>query len=71
MNPSFKPPPPITDRQRSEMYSFFMSNPDEYSVRELSQRYGISLKRVDAILRLKGLEEAWKKVGIRSFSLTL
>ena len=53
------------------MYKLFMSNPGEYSVRELSQRYGISLKRVDAILRLKGLEEAWKKVGIRSFSLTL
>jgi hypothetical protein len=40
-----------------------MADPEANSVRELSQRYHISLKRVDAILRLKGLEAHWKKVG--------
>lgn len=40
-----------------------MSNPAVYTVRKLSERHSISLKRVDAILRLKGLEEHWKKVS--------
>ncbi|KAI6048008.1 hypothetical protein EDC04DRAFT_2620951 [Pisolithus marmoratus] len=35
--------------------------PKANSVRALSSRHNISIKRVDAILRLKGLEEAWKK----------
>ena len=39
-----------------------MSNPQANSVRELSGRYHLSIKRVDAILRLKGLEESWVKV---------
>jgi len=38
-----------------------MSNPELYNVRVLSERYGISMKRVDAILRLKGLERHWQK----------
>jgi len=40
-----------------------MSNPEANSVRELAGRYHLSIKRVDAILRLKGLEESWKKEG--------
>ncbi|KAF7302500.1 hypothetical protein HMN09_00884300 [Mycena chlorophos] len=61
MNPSFKPPPPISDALRSRMYAQYMDNPDLNSVRALSQRYHISLKRVEAILRLKGLEAAHVK----------
>ncbi|KAJ7492125.1 eukaryotic mitochondrial regulator protein-domain-containing protein [Mycena latifolia] len=61
MNPSFKPPTPISDVIRSCMYADFMMDPEQNSVRELSQRYHISLKRVDAILRLKGMEAAYVK----------
>ncbi|RXW17044.1 hypothetical protein EST38_g8818 [Candolleomyces aberdarensis] len=61
MNPSFRPPPPISDAQRETMYKEYMSDPQANSVRVLSQRYNLSLKRVDAILRLKGLERAWRK----------
>ena len=39
-----------------------MANPTANSVRELAGRYYLSIKRVEAILRLKGLEESWKKV---------
>lgn len=39
-----------------------MTNPQTNSVRDLSGRYHLSMKRVDAILRLKGLEESWVKV---------
>jgi hypothetical protein len=39
-----------------------MANPEANSVRNLASRSHLSIKRVDAILRLKGLEENWKKV---------
>ena len=41
-----------------------MINPETNSVRNLAGRYHLSIKRVDAILRLKGLEESWKKVCV-------
>ncbi|KAF5323422.1 hypothetical protein D9611_005541 [Ephemerocybe angulata] len=63
MNPSFRPPPPISDSQREAMYREFMSDPEGNSVRVLSQRYNLSIKRVDAILRLKGMERDWRQVG--------
>ncbi|KAJ4477931.1 eukaryotic mitochondrial regulator protein-domain-containing protein [Lentinula lateritia] len=61
LNRSFVPPPPISDKQRSEMYSLYMLDPEKYSVRALSQKFHVSLDRVDAILRLKGMESAWVK----------
>jgi len=41
-----------------------MSDPETNTVRTLSSRHNISIKRLDAILRLKGLEEAWKKASL-------
>lgn len=38
-----------------------MKDPEANSVRELAQRYHLSIKRVDAILRLKGQEADWIK----------
>ncbi|PCH34068.1 hypothetical protein WOLCODRAFT_94781 [Wolfiporia cocos MD-104 SS10] len=38
-----------------------MTDPIKFSVRTLSERYGLSMQRVDAILRLQGLEEHWRK----------
>ncbi|KAJ7508568.1 eukaryotic mitochondrial regulator protein-domain-containing protein [Mycena galericulata] len=61
MNPSFKPPTPISDAIRSRMYADYMLDPETNSIRALSQRYHVSLKRVEAILRLKGLETAHVK----------
>lgn len=43
-----------------------MDDPDANSVRDLASRYHLSIKRVDAILRLKGLEENWIKVSALS-----
>ncbi|CCM03643.1 uncharacterized protein FIBRA_05787 [Fibroporia radiculosa] len=61
LNPSFKPPAPVSDRLRSVIYQEYMSNPKMYTVRKLSERHGLSIQRVDAILRLKGLEDHWRK----------
>ncbi|KAJ3507914.1 hypothetical protein NLJ89_g6037 [Agrocybe chaxingu] len=61
MNLSFKPPPPISDAQRDAMYKIYMMDPKRNGVRRLAKRTNMSIKRVDAVLRLKGLENAWKK----------
>ncbi|KAL5519171.1 hypothetical protein ACEPAH_854 [Sanghuangporus vaninii] len=61
LNPSFKPPPPISDKTKEAIYERYMSNPKMYNVRVLAVAYGISMKRVDAILRLKGMEKDWLK----------
>ncbi|THV06579.1 hypothetical protein K435DRAFT_815949 [Dendrothele bispora CBS 962.96] len=61
MNKSFRPPPPLSDKQREHMYKLYHKDPIKNSVRALSERFHLSLKRVDAILRLKGMEHAWQK----------
>lgn len=43
-----------------------MTDPELNSIRRLATRHSISIKRVDAILRLKGMEESWKKVHLVS-----
>lgn len=62
LNPSFKPPVPLSDELRTRLYRAYMIDPKLNSVRALAVRHNTSIKRVDAILRLKGMEEAWKKV---------
>ncbi|KAI0684764.1 eukaryotic mitochondrial regulator protein-domain-containing protein, partial [Cytidiella melzeri] len=61
LNPTFQPPAPISDELKDVIYEKFMDNPAQNGVRELAALYGLSIKRVDAVLRLKGLEENWKK----------
>jgi hypothetical protein len=67
MNPSFLPPIPISDALRTKMYKEYMADPLKNSVRELARKYHLSIKRVDAILRLKGHEMAWIEVGCQIF----
>ncbi|KDQ09456.1 hypothetical protein BOTBODRAFT_117142, partial [Botryobasidium botryosum FD-172 SS1] len=67
LNPSFRPPPPLPSSVRKAIYNARLVSPELDSVRALSQRYWISLKRVEAVLRLKQLEKTWKAVS-RAFS---
>ncbi|KAI8990591.1 eukaryotic mitochondrial regulator protein-domain-containing protein [Trametes punicea] len=62
LNPTFKPPAPISDAIRTVIWEEYMFDPAKFNVRALAQRHGLSIARVDAILRLKGLEEQWRKV---------
>ncbi|KAG2367690.1 eukaryotic mitochondrial regulator protein-domain-containing protein [Suillus spraguei] len=61
LNESFRPPPPISDALRTHIYFSYMADPEANSVRALAARHHLSIKRIDAILRLKGLEGSWKK----------
>ncbi|KAG1836591.1 eukaryotic mitochondrial regulator protein-domain-containing protein, partial [Suillus subalutaceus] len=63
LNESFRPPPPVSDALRTQIYFSYMADPEANSVRALAARHHLSIKRIDAILRLKGLEESWKKDG--------
>lgn len=63
LNPSFRPPTPLSDARRQHIFDHFMVDPKANTVRALATRHGISIKRVDAILRLKGLEASWKEEG--------
>jgi hypothetical protein len=60
LNPSFKPPPPISDKIRRQIFNLFMKG--EKNESELSQSFGYSVSRIKAILRLKKLEQLWLKV---------
>ncbi|KAG8908061.1 hypothetical protein FRC01_007507, partial [Tulasnella sp. 417] len=63
MNPTFKPPPPLGATLREMLFNLHVSDPEKNSVRELSQRFGLSLKRVEAVIRLKGEEVKWQMEG--------
>jgi len=55
---------PLSDSLRTTLYEAYMADPSKNNVRELARKYCLSIKRVDAILRLKGQEEAWVKASI-------
>ncbi|KAG0042577.1 hypothetical protein BGZ83_000297 [Gryganskiella cystojenkinii] len=57
MNPLFKPSPPISNATKEEIYKLHMSDSSKHTPRQLGSKYSISIKRVEAILRLKHLEK--------------
>ena len=65
MNPSFTPLTPISNTVKTKIYYEYTYDPQANSIRALSNRYGISIKRIDAIIRLKQLEEQWTKVCLK------
>ncbi|KAG8755500.1 hypothetical protein FRC12_010873 [Ceratobasidium sp. 428] len=87
-NPTFRPPPPLSDVVKSSIYdrykSSVLSDPRRYSqcytmlklitpsefhvrtIRALSERFGILIGRVEAIIRLKQYEHQYQKVGALS-----
>jgi hypothetical protein len=60
-NPTFKPPPPIGQGVRDAIFFSHSVDPEKNDVRALSARFGISIKRIEAIIRLKSLEEVHRK----------
>ncbi|GBB86856.1 hypothetical protein RclHR1_01330010 [Rhizophagus clarus] len=62
MNPLFKPQPPLNDRTKEEIWLKFTQ--EGQIPRKIGIDYGISLKRVEAILKLKKLEKDMVGKGI-------
>ncbi|KAI9330941.1 eukaryotic mitochondrial regulator protein-domain-containing protein [Obelidium mucronatum] len=61
MNPLFKPVPPLADATRQEIYELYKSDPETQSPLKLATRFGVSIARIQAILRLKALEAKMQK----------
>jgi Eukaryotic mitochondrial regulator protein len=65
-NPTFKPPIPLSDNIRRAIYDSYVANPVANDAHTLSTRYGVSVRRIEAIIRLKQLEAQWEKVRVTS-----
>ncbi|KAL8286397.1 hypothetical protein RQP46_004414 [Phenoliferia psychrophenolica] len=70
MNPTFSPLPPLADVVKTKIYNAYIINlistpgaTDSVVVRAVSQKFGVSMDRVRAIIRLKELEKRWKDEG--------
>ena len=59
LNPSFNPPPPIRQGTKAEIWRLHTSDPAQWTIRALSEKFSIGLQRMEAILRLKALESEW------------
>lgn len=66
LNPSFDPPPPLSQKNKRMIWNLHQTDPKN-SVRALSGKFGVSMERVQAVLRLQALEAEWRKdvSGIR------
>jgi hypothetical protein len=78
-NPTFRPPPPLSDALREMIYQEYFF-PDQAStvpaspfaaksesktgnINQLSAKHGVSKARIEAILRLKIMEKEWEKTN--------
>jgi hypothetical protein len=70
MNPLFNPQPPLNDSTKEEIWLKFTQ--EQQTPRKIGFDYGISLKRVEAILKLKKLEKDMvKKVCLFNYNFIL
>ncbi|GAA5974182.1 hypothetical protein JCM11641_003311 [Rhodosporidiobolus odoratus] len=69
LNPTFSPIPPLADSTKFKIFNAYVHNistkdaTDSQVVRAVSARFGVSMDRVRAIIRLKELEKEWKDEG--------
>ncbi|PVZ99940.1 hypothetical protein BB558_004022 [Smittium angustum] len=63
LNPYFRPKPPLADTIKSKIYKDYIANPTSNTPRFLGSKYGISIKRVEAILKLKAIEAQLEDSG--------
>lgn len=55
----------MSNALRGVIFESYRQDPTTNTARAISGRYGISIARVEAIIRLKTLEASWKEVRIR------
>ncbi|KAJ2328903.1 hypothetical protein GGI00_004072 [Coemansia sp. RSA 2681] len=56
LNPAFRPRMPLSDAKKEDIYKDYLSDPVKNTPRILGSKYFISIKRVEAILKLKAIE---------------
>ncbi|KAI8149553.1 eukaryotic mitochondrial regulator protein-domain-containing protein [Fennellomyces sp. T-0311] len=63
-NPLFQPRPPLTDAVRQEIYDTYAESPEDWSIRKLATKFNISMRRVEAVLKLKEAEKEMEMNGV-------
>ncbi|KAI9022554.1 eukaryotic mitochondrial regulator protein-domain-containing protein [Hyaloraphidium curvatum] len=63
MNPYFRVVPPVSDALRERIFAQFSEDPEEWTPRKLAEEHGLSMLRVQAILKLKVLERKLAEQG--------
>lgn len=56
LNRYFKPDPPLANETRDRIFREYLEDPGKNTPRTLAVSYGLSIARINAILRLKSLE---------------
>ncbi|KAJ2386726.1 hypothetical protein GGI23_006429 [Coemansia sp. RSA 2559] len=56
LNPWFRVRTPLSDKLKEEIYREYLANPDRVTPRTLGDKYKLSIKRIEAILKLKAIE---------------
>ncbi|KAJ2897454.1 hypothetical protein GGI21_004942 [Coemansia aciculifera] len=56
LNPAFRPRMPLPDSKKEDIYKEYLSDPVKNTPRILAAKYFISIKRVEAIIKLKAIE---------------
>ncbi|KAJ1818064.1 hypothetical protein LPJ75_001545 [Coemansia sp. RSA 2598] len=63
LNPFFRPRPPVPDTVKEAIYADYLRAPETFTPRFLGEKYAISIKRVEAILKLKAIEHQMVESG--------
>ncbi|KAI8903107.1 eukaryotic mitochondrial regulator protein-domain-containing protein [Gorgonomyces haynaldii] len=63
LNPWFKPEPPLSDKTRSAVYELYKKDAEKWNPRQLAEHFGVSIVRVQAMIKLKALEEHMQRNG--------
>ncbi|KAJ1952573.1 hypothetical protein GGI12_006210, partial [Dipsacomyces acuminosporus] len=64
MNPAFRPKAPLSDAAKEAIYGDYLADPLKNTPRVLGEKYSISIKRVEAILKLKAIERHMVEYGL-------
>jgi hypothetical protein len=62
LNKSFKPPAPLSDHLKNMIWLMHDADRVNHNARHIAAEMGLSIPRVEAILKLKYLEKGWEKV---------
>lgn len=75
LNPTFRPLAPLADATKTRIFNTYVHNilqpnaTDAVVVRAISEKFGVSMDRIRAVIRLKELEKSWKDQVSQHFAL--
>lgn len=71
LNPLYIAQRPLSNETKNEIFNAWRKDSTEWTSKKLAMHFGISILRVEAILRHKSLENQWKNVSIAKFLINM